>query len=47
VSYEWDPEKNRSNRKKHGVDFTDAVSALEDQDALTMRDERSAYEGKR
>ena len=41
VSYEWDPEKNRTNRKKHGVDFSDAVSALEDHDALTMRDEDS------
>ena len=39
MSYEWDPEKNRTNRKKHGVDFSDAVSALEDDDALTMQDE--------
>lgn len=26
----WDPQKARSNRSKHGVDFADAVVALED-----------------
>jgi uncharacterized DUF497 family protein len=26
----WDPEKARSNWRKHGVSFADAVTALED-----------------
>ena len=36
--YEWDPLKATSNLKKHGVDFADAVHALEDPAALTMSD---------
>jgi len=34
----WDPEKARSNRRKHGVSFADAVTALEDPLALTVPD---------
>ena len=32
---EWDPEKAAANRRKHGVDFGDAVTALSDEMALT------------
>lgn len=35
---EWDPGKARLNARKHGVFFADAVSALEDDRALTERD---------
>ena len=35
---EWDPVKARSNARKHGVQFADAVAVLEDERALTMRD---------
>jgi len=38
VHYEWDAEKARRNLKKHGVRFSDAVTALEDERALTIRD---------
>jgi uncharacterized protein len=38
VSYEWDPAKARANFAKHGVRFADAVTALHDELALTMRD---------
>jgi uncharacterized DUF497 family protein len=38
---EWDPAKARENLKKHGVHFADAVTALEDERALTIRDHRS------
>ncbi|KAA9129662.1 BrnT family toxin [Marinihelvus fidelis] len=34
----WDPYKATSNLKKHGVDFADAVIALEDMNALTIED---------
>ncbi len=34
----WDPYKAASNLKKHGVDFADAVIALEDMNALTVED---------
>jgi uncharacterized DUF497 family protein len=36
VSYEWDPKKAASNLRKHGVDFADAISVLEDELALTL-----------
>ena len=35
---EWDPTKARANFTKHGVRFADAVTALEDDSALTIRD---------
>jgi hypothetical protein len=33
---EWDSDKARENRRKHGVDFADAAIALEDENALTI-----------
>ncbi|HKI86518.1 MAG TPA: BrnT family toxin [Thermoanaerobaculia bacterium] len=36
--YEWDQRKARENLRKHGVDFADAVGALEDEFALTVHD---------
>jgi len=36
--YEWDAPKAAANLRKHGVDFADAVSALEDPFCLTMTD---------
>ena len=36
MDYEWDPGKAAENLKKHGVDFADAVIALEDENALTI-----------
>ena len=38
MSYEWDFKKAASNLRKHGVDFADAVIALEDEMALTLDD---------
>lgn len=35
---EWDPVKARANFTKHGVRFADAVTALEDDSALTIPD---------
>jgi uncharacterized DUF497 family protein len=34
VDYEWDDAKNALNRRKHGVDFLDAIAALEDPNRL-------------
>lgn len=36
---QWDPDKAAANVKKHGVDFADAATVLEDERALTMRDD--------
>jgi uncharacterized DUF497 family protein len=38
VAYEWDLAKAAVNLRKHGIDFADAVAALEDELALTMED---------
>jgi hypothetical protein len=43
VQYEWDPTKARENRRKHGVDFPDAIAALVDPHRLEKLDEREAY----
>jgi uncharacterized DUF497 family protein len=42
VEYEWDARKARSNLQKHGIDFADAVSVLEDELALTIPDDEAA-----
>ena len=36
---EWDPAKATANLAKHGVRFADAVTALEDARAISVRDE--------
>lgn len=36
---EWDEGKAAANLRKHGVDFADAVTVLEDEAALTMPDD--------
>ncbi len=36
MQYDWDPGKASENLRKHGVDFADAVIALEDENALTI-----------
>ena len=38
VTVEWDPEKAHTNLKKHRVHFADAVIALGDELAMTIRD---------
>ena len=44
MSYEWDPAKAKANFAKHRVRFADAVTVLEDDLALTMRDPFSEEE---
>ena len=43
MRYEWDNGKAAENLRKHGVDFTDAVAALEDRKRLEDIDTRSAF----
>ena len=44
VHFEWNEEKARTNQRKHGVDFADAVTVLTDEMALTIANERSDEE---
>jgi uncharacterized DUF497 family protein len=39
---EWDPAKAKANLRKHGIRFADAVIALEDENAISVRDVRNA-----
>ena len=39
MGVEWNEDKAAANLRKHGVDFADAATVLEDEAALTMRDE--------
>lgn len=36
---EWDPEKEQKNFQKHKVSFSEAVTALEDETAMTIEDD--------
>jgi hypothetical protein len=44
VSFQWNAAKANANLRKHGVDFADAATALEDESALTVGDASSAEE---
>ncbi len=39
MDFQWDPTKERKNRRKHGVAFADALSVLEDDRAITIDDD--------
>ena len=39
VEFEWDRRKAISNLKRHGVNFADAVTVLEDERAITITDD--------
>lgn len=41
MRFEWDGRKAASNLTKHGVDFADAVTVLDDEFALTVCDDRA------
>jgi uncharacterized protein len=43
MDYEWDDAKAAENRRKHGVDFMDAIPALADPNRLEEIDERFIY----
>lgn len=40
MEFEWNLRKAHSNLKKHGIDFANAVSVLEDERAVTISDEQ-------
>ena len=47
VQYEWDNGKAAENLRKHGVDFADAIAALEDPNRLEEIDTRFEYSEER
>jgi uncharacterized DUF497 family protein len=47
VQYEWDNGKATENLRKHGVDFADAVAALEDLNRLEEINLQFVYDEER
>jgi uncharacterized DUF497 family protein len=43
MDYEWDAAKAAENLRKHGIDFTDSIAALEDPNRLEETDSRFEY----
>ncbi len=43
MNYEWDAAKAIQNRRKHGIDFVDAIAALQDSNRLEEIDDRVDY----
>lgn len=44
MEYEWDPHKAKSNLRKHGVRFADAIGVFQDPSAITVLDDDSDEE---
>jgi uncharacterized DUF497 family protein len=38
MHFEWDEAKRKANRRKHGIEFADAVGVLNDPKAVTIED---------
>ena len=39
MRFDWNPDKNKSNIKKHGVDFEEAETVFQDEMALELFDD--------
>lgn len=39
MEFEWDPKKAEPNRRKHGIEFLDAVIVFDDDRGITLVDE--------
>jgi uncharacterized protein len=46
MQFEWDPDKNRANLAKHGIDFATAALVFSDPQ-LTLREDRVDETGER
>jgi uncharacterized DUF497 family protein len=44
TDFEWDSRKAAANVRKHGIQFADAVAVMEDQRAITLRDDSAGEE---
>ena len=44
MKFKWDPEKNKRNNRKHRVDFSEAETVFEDNNAIEMFDEEHSQD---
>ena len=42
MDFDWDPDKQRANLRKHGIELADAVAAFRDPFAVTVEDSAHA-----
>ena len=47
LQFEWDPNKNEINKKKHGVSFEEAQTVFYDEEALVRDDPEHSKEEER
>lgn len=47
MEFEWDENKNKLNKEKHGIDFNDAKDVFKDEKSITSPDLRKDYGEKR
>lgn len=47
ISFEWDENKNSSNKVKHGISFEEALTVFYDEDALYIDDPSHSEEEER
>ncbi len=47
IKFEWDPNKNESNKKKHKVSFEEAQTVFYDENALVIDDPAHSREEER
>jgi hypothetical protein len=43
MEFEWDENKNKSNKEKHGIDFNDAMEVFNDENSKVGSDLRKDY----
>jgi uncharacterized DUF497 family protein len=44
ITFDWDPNKNKSNQKNHGVSFEEAETVFYDDDACLISDPEHSQE---
>ena len=44
LEFEWDEEKNKVNKQKHGIDFSTAIHVFEDEDRIEIFDYEHSLE---
>ena len=47
VRFRWDENKNKLNKKKHGISFEEATEVFEDENAILFDDPDHSYEEER
>jgi len=43
MEFEWDENKNKSNKQKHGIDFNDTKEVFKDENSKIAHDLRKDY----